>query len=55
MVCPIREGHKVIGVLQCLNKEGSKGEINFSDDDEQLCQIISEFASVVLGNAINFD
>ena len=50
LVCPILEGTKVLGVLQCINKLGNQK--GFSREDEELLRIFAEFASVILSNAI---
>lgn len=50
-MCPILDGERCLGVLQCVNKlEG-----HFSKDDEALLMILAEFSKVVLNNAINHD
>ncbi|KAM3143197.1 hypothetical protein pb186bvf_004783 [Paramecium bursaria] len=51
LVCPVIEGDKCIGVLQCVNKK----EGYFTKDDEALLQILSEFSRSVLKNALNYD
>jgi GAF domain-containing protein len=51
LVCPILDGERCLGVLQCVNKlEG-----HFTKDDEALLMILAEFSRVVLNNAMNHD
>jgi hypothetical protein len=40
-----------LGVIQCINKFNG----HFTKDDEGLLGMVSDFARVVLKNAINFD
>lgn len=55
LVCPVVEGDRCLGVLQCINKKPSLNKGNFSKEDEQIVRFFAEFSAAVLGNAINND
>jgi GAF domain-containing protein len=48
---PILDGQKCLGVIQCINKFNGY----FTKDDEGLLAMISDFAKIVLKNALQFD
>ena len=51
LACPILDGEKCLGVLECINKNDGV----FTKEDEQLIKMLAKLSAAILSNAINLN